>query len=232
MAGYKVLCVFDYPNIVKSWARLCNKEILDKDDINWLEMRKALRDHVVARFGTDVSIEYRIFKNRWNHTSEHDRIKELRNLGYKFTIKKKDVDVNSDIDDDIAQCVETASRDHDNLIVYLVGTDLRNYLPIAAWLSDSGVPNWIAYTPSLLTRGSQDITGLPFLTWSLDLESLDGVLLRPGDRREMRYDQMRSSPLKFKPRQQGTRKKSAQRRKQEQKKAHIDTSMRGVRKRR
>lgn len=223
----KILFVFDYPNIVKTWGRVCHREVVT-DDIDWAMMHHYLKAHAHEHFGKDITTEFRIFKNRWSRSGEQDKIRKLRKLGYKYTLRKKDIKLDSDIDCDIRDFVASELRAHEDLIVYLVGNDLKNYIPILRLLKNNECLSWLVSIPSGFT-GFETPRSLPEYTYFFDLESVRGILRRPDDLRAFSELNAQSrgqlSPI-VRSRATGR----ARARNKSFKKASIDTTMKGIRK--
>lgn len=181
MAVRKVLFVFDFPNLVHSWASICRVKPPSRD-IDWLKLKNYLRNHAKYHFGPEIKTEFRIFVNRTS-TSPRKKIitriiKQLRNHGYRVVVKYQ-LTPDCDIDDDLKMYVDNVRQNDPNLCaVYLIGNDLRNHLPIARSMAEVCYLVWLGILPSAFDLSTK-LSNLPDEVSIIDLELLSDVFLAP-----------------------------------------------------
>jgi hypothetical protein len=199
--------VFDYPNIAATWSRVREHKVLG-EDVNWLELKRFLKNHAQQQYGKDIETQFRIFKNRWSNRNERARAKWFRDHGFTLHRKYKDIETNSDIDDDIVSYVESETQKAKIFAVYLIGNDFRNYIPLTYKLDELCIDSWLGYLESGLCEDHY-FDGLAELTGLIDLESqTSSVFLLSDDYYHISNDRPREM---YKTPAQGRRSKNGKR---------------------
>lgn len=169
----EAIAVLDFPNVSSVWLDIAHNTSFEAG-LDAARLRMALRADARRRYGDQTCLSAKAFKNRWpgNRSVEQMILRRLRSAGWRVFVKPKDIAAKSDIDEDIVVYTLEAAYNPNVKLVYLIGNDLRNYLPLARHLMAIGVEVVLVCFPGMFMPRTME-GGLGVET--LDIQSLDGV---------------------------------------------------------